>query len=47
VLIFVDAKMLAADYFRVPIGATLSVVAGVLLLAILASITFPAKRAQH
>jgi TerC family integral membrane protein len=47
VLIFVGLKMLAADYFRVPIGATLGVVAGVLLIAILASITFPAKRAEQ
>ncbi len=45
VLIFVGLKMLAADYYRLPIGATLGVVAGVLLIAILASITFPAKSA--
>jgi len=43
VLIFVGLKMLAADYFRVPIAATLGVVAGVLLISIAASVAFPAK----
>jgi tellurite resistance protein TerC len=42
-LIFVGSKMLAADYFHVPITATLGVVAGVLLISILASTLFPAK----
>jgi tellurite resistance protein TerC len=42
VLILVGVKMLAADYFRVPIGATLGVVAGVLLLSIAISAAFPA-----
>ncbi len=43
VLIFVGLKMLAADYFRVPIAATLGVVAGVLLISIATSVAFPAK----
>jgi tellurite resistance protein TerC len=43
VLILVGAKMLAADYFRVPILATLGVVAGVLLISIATSIAFPVK----
>ena len=43
VLILVGAKMLAADYYRVPIAATLGVVAGVLLISIAASVAFPAK----
>jgi len=42
VLILVGLKMLAADYFRVPIAATLSVVAGVLLISIALSAAFPA-----
>jgi len=42
VLILVGLKMLAADYFRVPIAATLSVVAGVLLISITLSAAFPA-----
>jgi tellurite resistance protein TerC len=43
VLILVGLKMLAVDYFRVPIAATLGVVAGVLLVSIAASVAFPAK----
>lgn len=43
VLILVGAKMLAADYYRVPVAATLGVVAGVLLISIAASVAFPAK----
>jgi tellurite resistance protein TerC len=42
VLILVGTKMLAADYFRVPITATLGVVAGVLLVSIAISAAFPA-----
>jgi tellurite resistance protein TerC len=42
VLILVGVKMLAADYFRVPIAATLGVVAGVLLISIAISAVFPA-----
>lgn len=43
VLILVGLKMLAADHFRVPTGAMLAVVAGVLLISILASVAFPAE----
>jgi tellurite resistance protein TerC len=42
VLILVGLKMLAADYFPVPIAATLAVVAGVLLISIAFSAAFPA-----
>jgi tellurite resistance protein TerC len=42
VLILVGTKMLAADYFRVPIAATLGVVAGMLLISIALSAAFPA-----
>jgi tellurite resistance protein TerC len=42
VLILVGLKMLAADYYRVPIAATLGVVAGVLLISIAISAAFPA-----
>ena len=41
VLILVGLKMIAADYFRVPIAATLGVVAGVLVISILLSTAFP------
>src|SRR5207244_11568329 len=46
VLILVGLKMLTADYFRVPIGITLGVVAGVFLVSIAASVEFPAKKAE-
>lgn len=46
VLILVGLKMLAADYFRIPITATLGTVAAVLMISIAASIAFPAKRAE-
>ena len=41
VLILVGLKMLAADYFPVPIAATLAIVAGVLLISIAVSAAFP------
>jgi len=44
VLILVGGKMLAADYFRVPILATLGTVAAVLLISIVTSLAFPAKQ---
>ena len=43
VLVLVGVKMLAADYYKVPIAATLGVVAAVLAISILASVAFPAK----
>jgi tellurite resistance protein TerC len=45
VLILVGMKMLAADYFHVPIAATLAIVAGVILVSIVASVVFPQKEA--
>jgi tellurite resistance protein TerC len=41
VLVLVGLKMLAADYFRVPISTTLLVVASVLLVSVAASVAFP------
>jgi tellurite resistance protein TerC len=46
VLILVGVKMMAADYYRVPVGVTLAVVAGVLLVSIAASVEFPTKDAK-
>ena len=43
ILVFVGAKMLLADVYPVPIGAALGVVAGILLLSIVASILQPRK----
>ena len=38
VLIFIGAKMVASNYYQIPTGAALGVVAGVLLLSMLASL---------
>jgi len=43
VLIFVGVKMLIADFYQIPTGIALGVVAGVLLIAILTSIAWPRK----
>ena len=42
VLVLVGLKMLASDYFRVPIAATLSVVAAIILVSVALSVAFPA-----
>jgi len=47
VLVFVGAKMLLADLYRVPIGIALGVVAGILAVSILASLWFPEEAEQH
>ena len=41
VLIFIGAKMLATDYYPIPTGLTLTIVAGVLLVSVVASIIHP------
>jgi tellurite resistance protein TerC len=46
VLILVGVKMMTADYYRVPVGITLAVVAGVLLISIAASVEFSGKNAE-
>src|SRR5579862_3783032 len=43
VLMLVGVKMLASDYFKIPIHATLGTVAGVLLISIALSVAFPEK----
>jgi tellurite resistance protein TerC len=43
VLILVGSKMLAAEYFKVPIVATLCSIAGVMLVSMLASVAYPAR----
>ncbi len=43
VLIFVGAKMLVADFYKIPTEIALGVVAGVLLIAVIASIIWPRK----
>lgn len=43
VLGFVGVKMLIADWYKIPIGAALGVVGGVLVLSVLASLAWPKK----
>jgi tellurite resistance protein TerC len=44
ILVFVGFKMLASDYLKIDVSVALGIVGGLLLIAILASIFFPAKR---
>ncbi|MFZ0761302.1 MAG: TerC family protein [Candidatus Sulfotelmatobacter sp.] len=44
VLMLVGLKMISSDYFRVSTLATLSVVAGVLAVSLIASVMYPGKR---
>ena len=43
ILVFVGVKMLLADIYKVPIGIALGVVAGILLLSVIASLARPRK----
>jgi tellurite resistance protein TerC len=43
VLVFVGAKMMLVDIYKIPIGASLGVIGGVLALSIFASWAFPRK----
>ena len=43
ILMFIGAKMLMSHYYKIPVGAALGVVAGVLLLSIVLSLVFPKK----
>jgi tellurite resistance protein TerC len=45
ILIFIGVKMLASEYFQIPIGAALSVVGGILVISVIASLVFPTKTA--
>ena len=47
VLMFVGAKMLIADWYHVPIGISLGVVAGVLLISIITSLLLPEAVEAH
>ncbi|HKS28585.1 MAG TPA: TerC family protein [Pyrinomonadaceae bacterium] len=47
VLIFVGAKMLMTDAYKVPIGISLGVIALVLLLSVVASLLFPKSAEAH
>jgi len=43
ILVFVGAKMLLADLYKIPTGIALSVVAGLLLISVIASVVHPRK----
>lgn len=47
VLVFVGAKMLLADLYKIPIGISLGVVAALLALSVAASLLFPKRLAAH
>jgi tellurite resistance protein TerC len=47
VLSFVGVKMLIADWYKVPIGASLGVIAAVLTLSVVASWLFPKEAEEH
>ncbi|MCX5700003.1 MAG: TerC family protein [Candidatus Omnitrophica bacterium] len=44
ILVFVGAKMLLADIFKIPVGISLVVIAGILLVSIFASMRWPKKQ---
>ncbi|HEX5083049.1 MAG TPA: TerC family protein [Blastocatellia bacterium] len=41
ILVFVGAKMLLADFYKIPIGVALGAVAGILAISVIASLAFP------
>jgi tellurite resistance protein TerC len=47
VLGFVGIKMLIVELYRLPIGASLGVIAGVLAISVVASLLFPKKAEAH
>lgn len=47
VLVFVGAKMLLIDVYKVPIGASLGVIAAILTTAVVASLLFPKPASAH
>jgi len=44
ILIFIGVKMLASEYLQIPIGVALSVVGGILVISVIASLLFPARQ---
>jgi tellurite resistance protein TerC len=46
VLTFIGVKMLASDYYQIPTSVALGLVAGVLLVSVLASLLHPRSRKQ-
>jgi len=46
ILIFVGAKMLLTDLYEIPVGVALGVVAGILVISVIASMASPRKEAD-
>lgn len=46
ILVFIGAKMLGADFYKIPNFVSLGVIAGVLVLAVVASLLKPVKRQE-
>jgi tellurite resistance protein TerC len=44
ILVFVGAKMLLADVYKLPVGVALGGIAGILLIAVIASVMRPQQR---
>ena len=47
VLVFVGAKMLLTDLYKVPVGVSLGVIALILVISVMASLAFPKAVAAH
>jgi len=45
ILIFIGVKMLGSEYFQIPIGVALSVVGGIMVISVIASLVFPKRTA--
>jgi len=46
ILIFIGVKMLGSEFFQIPIGVALSVVGGILVISVVASLLFPRRNAE-
>ncbi len=47
ILVFVGAKMLLVDFYKLPIGVALGVVAGILTISVVASLLHPKTETKH
>jgi tellurite resistance protein TerC len=43
ILVFVGGKMLLADLYKIPVGLALGVIAGILIISVIASLAFPRR----
>lgn len=47
ILVFIGIKMLASDFFHLPVGIALGFIAGILILSIAASLVFPDNKSRE